>query len=208
MLEKKNQKREMIVDAAIKVFAEKGYHSSRTLDISKEAGVAYGSLYQYFKSKDDILLYMFQKTWKDLVKRMEKIDKTIDSSEDKLLAIFDMIFRSYRNKPDLMKVLIMDVPRLSQFYSTENQKLYHSFFVNLAKVFLEGQIKGAFRGDISPMIAAFVIYGAVDTTIRQYVYNPEFKYENFPLEEAKNQIMKLLNTVYSGKAKVEKAINQ
>jgi hypothetical protein len=105
-----------------------------------------------------------------------------------------MIFRGYHNKPDLMKVLVMDIPRLNQFYNVENQKLYHSFFINLAKFFLEGQIRGAFRADISPMIAAFVIYGAVDMTIRQYVYNPEFRYENFPLEEARSQIMKLLIT--------------
>jgi TetR/AcrR family transcriptional regulator, fatty acid metabolism regulator protein len=199
MADKETPKRAIILQAAIKVFAEKGYHNCRTLDISARAGVAYGSLYQYFKSKDDILLSIFKDNWSSLLQRMEKLKQTDGSPTDKLMGVFDFIFRSYKQNPEMMKVIIMDVPRLDLFYSPENWKLYNRFFTGLADIFREGQEKGIFRRDISPIVASFVIYGAVDTTIRQYVYNPEFNHENFPIEEARNEIMRLLIPGYLSK---------
>jgi TetR/AcrR family fatty acid metabolism transcriptional regulator len=185
-------KRDIILNAAIKVFAAKGYHSCRTLDISKEAGVAYGSLYQYFKSKDDILLSIFWENWNFLLRKMEKMNMSTDSPTDKLLGIFDFIFKNYQHNPDLMKVMIMDVPRLNKFYTSESQELYYRFFIGLAKIFSEGQAKELFDKGISPIIASFVMYGAVDMTVRQYVYNPDFDNKNFPLEVARDQIMRFL----------------
>ena len=208
MADKETPKRAIILNAAIKVFAEKGYHSCRTLDISKAAEVAYGSLYQYFKSKDDILLSIFRDNWNFLLRRMEKIKQSDDSPIDKLMGIFDFIFLSYTQNPDMMKVIIMDVPRLDQFYSPENWKLYNRFFMGLADIFQEGQEKGIFRKDISPIIASYVIYGAVDTTIRQYVYNPEFNHDNFPIEAARNEIMRLLIPGYLSKETTAKAVKR
>jgi len=186
-------KRDIILDSAIKVIADKGYHSCRTLDISGQAGVAYGSLYQYFKSKEDILLTIFQERWGFLIKQVEKVNKTITNPIDKLRAIFDYIFVSYEYNPELMKVMIIDVPRAKQFYSKENWKLYKSFFNGIEDIFKEGQDQGIFRRDVSITIAAYTIYGAVDTTIRQYVCNPEFNHKKIPVNEAINQIMIYLN---------------
>ena len=190
---KRGLKANVITGAAIKVFADKGYHPSRTLDIAQEAGVAYGSLYQYFSSKDDILLSIFHESWENIVNRIAKISKSRISPPEKLSKISDAIFRSYQNDPDLMKVLVMEVPRLFPFQNMEHQKLYHCFFHHLAEIFIEGQKSGDFRKDISPMIAAFVIYGAIDMTIRQYVFNSDLNHESIPMDGAKQQIMKLLN---------------
>ncbi len=206
MKEKELAKRDIILNAAIKVFAEKGYYSCRTLDISGEAGVAYGSLYQYFKSKEDILLSIFNENWDALLKRMEKINQTISNPVERLLSVFGFIFRSYQRNPNLMKVLIMDLPRLKQFYNPENWKNYNRFFTGVADIFQEGQKKGIFRKDFSPLIASFVIYGAVDMTIRQYVYNPDFNHEEFPVEKANNQIMGLLEQGFLMKEPARKGI--
>ncbi len=192
MTDKTTSKRDIILDAAVRVFAEKGYYSSRTLDISTEAGVAYGSLYHYFSSKDEILLSIFRERWHVLLDRMKQINQTITEPGDKILAIIDFIFRSYQHNPDMMKVLIMDVPRHSQFYSPENWKVYNTFLKNMADVFREGQEQGIYCRDISPLIASYIIYGAVDMTIRQYVYNPEFNHEEFPIEKAKEQIVSVI----------------
>lgn len=199
MDEKNLSKRDIILNAAIKVFAERGYHSCRTLDISKEAGVAYGSLYHYFKSKDDILLSIFRERWNLLIRRMDRFNEEIDDPTEKLTAIFDYIFRSYQQNPDMMKVLIMDVPRLEEFYTQENWKLYNRFFMGVAEIFREGQDKGIFCKEISPIIGSFIFYGAVDTTIRQYVYNPEFNHDEYPVDEAKNQIITVLKQGVLGK---------
>ena len=183
-------KREIIMNASIKVFAAKGYHSCRTLDISKEAGVAYGSLYQYFKSKDDILLSIYRDNWNFLLQRMEKLNQIEDSPATRIIKIVDFIFANYDHNPDLIKVMIMEVPKLNQFYEHENQVLYYRFFSGLAEIILEGQKKDLLNKEISPIIAAFVIYGAADNTIRQYVFNPDFENLHFPMQEAKNQIIK------------------
>ena len=206
MKENESPKRDIILNAAIRVFAEKGYYSCRTLDISGEAGVAYGSLYQYFKSKEDILLSIYRENWDFLIKRMEKINQTVVGPTEKLLAVFDFIFRSYQRNPDLMKVIIMEVPRLRQIYTPENWESYNRFLKGVADIFREGQKKGLFRRDFSPMVATFVIYGAVDTTIRQYVYNPDFNHEEFPVEKANNQIMGLLEQGFLCKEPARKGI--
>lgn len=197
MSEKNKPKRDIILDAAVKVFAEKGYHSSRTADISNEAGVAYGSLYHYFQSKDDILLSIFRERWQLLLNKVEKIQKTVTEPGEKILAIIDYIFRSYQNNPAMMKVLIMDVPRHAQFYSPENWVLYNAFFKELEEIFRKGQERGVYVKNVSPLIASYAIYGAVDTTIRQYVYNPEFNDNEFPLEKAREQIVQILKEGFS-----------
>ena len=194
MIKEGLSKRDIILNSAIKVIAEKGYYSCRTLDISTEAGVAYGSLYQYFKSKEEILLSIFRERWGFLIEQMDKANKTITDPVDKLKAIFDYIFVSYEHNPGLMKVMIIDIPRVRQFYTKEDRKLYNRFFMGIENIYKEGQDKGIFRSDISPTIATFVIYGAVDATIRQYVYNPDFDNEKFPVAEASRQIMMYLNT--------------
>ncbi|MFZ4437174.1 MAG: TetR/AcrR family transcriptional regulator [Syntrophales bacterium] len=192
MGEKNRLKREIILKAAIKVFAEKGYHSSRTTDISSQAGVAYGSLYHYFQSKDDILLSIFRERWQLLLDKVKKIRETLTEPGEMILTIIDYIFRSYQSDPGMMKVLIMDVPRHAQFYSPENWVLYNAFFKELAEIFREGQERGLYVNNVSPLIASYAIYGAVDTTIRQYVYNPEFNDDEFPLEKARGQIVQIL----------------
>ena len=193
MIKEGLSKRDIILNSAIKVIAKKGFFSCRTLDISGDAGVAYGSLYQYFKSKEDILLSIFRERWGILIKKVEKVNKTIADPVDKLKAIFDYIFVSYELNPELMKVMIIDIPRVRQFYTKEDRKLYKSFFMGIEDIYKEGQDKGVFRTDVSPTIATFVIYGAVDATIRQYVYNPDFDNKKFPVAEASKQIMIYLN---------------
>ncbi|MCX5852874.1 MAG: TetR/AcrR family transcriptional regulator [Deltaproteobacteria bacterium] len=196
-MDKAPAKRDIILDAAIRVFAEKGYSSSRTLDISKEAGVAYGSLYSYFSSKDEILLSIFRERWRILLERIDQINRTLSDPDERFLAIIDFIFRSYQRNPAMMKVLIMDVPRHKEFYTPENWKLYNAFFKALADIFREGQEKEIYNRNISPLIATYCIYGAVDTTIRQYVYNPEFNHEEFPIEQTRQQIVGMLKQGYS-----------
>jgi AcrR family transcriptional regulator len=205
MDEATTQKKDIILNAAIKVFAEKGYYSSRTLDISNEAGVAYGSLYHYFRSKDDILISIFQERWNLLIGKVQQAREQGAGPEEQLGMVIDFIFRSYRQNPDLLKVLIMDVPRLDKFYNPENWKLYNLFFRGLMEIFHEGQEKGVFAADVSPIMATYIMHGAVDATIRQYVYNPEFNKEEFPVEEARDQIMKVLRRGFSKKGEDERS---
>lgn len=206
MKENGTPKREVILNAAIKVFAEKGYYSCRTRDISGEAGVAYGSLYHYFKSKEEILLSIYRENWDFLIRHMEKINQTVVDPTEKLLSVFDFIFRSYQRNPNLMKIIIMEVPRLRQIYNLENWENQNHFLKGVAGFFREGQKKGVFRRNFSPMVATFIIYGAVDMAIRHYVYHSDFHHEEFPVEKASNQIMGLLEQGFRSKDPARKGI--
>lgn len=189
---KAQEKKDIILNAAIRVFAMKGYHSSRTADIAAEAKVAYGSLYQYFQSKDDILLSIFRERWQILLEKVEKIIASSSEPGEEISRIIDYMFRSYQGNPEMMKVLIMDVPRHAHFYSPENWLLYNRLFKMMTEIFEKGQERGVYLRNVSPVMAAYAIYGAVDTTIRQYVYNPEFNASEFPLEKVKEHIMIIL----------------
>ena len=196
MAREKTSKQDLIAKAAIKIFASKGYHPSRTVDISQEAGVAYGTLYQHFDSKEDILLHIFRQSWENIVEAVKRVAGKDIAPEDKIHAVIDMIFRSYQNNPDLMKVLIIEVPRLTHFYSSDSQELYNKLFIHLAEIFDEGRRSGQFREDISPMIASFIAYGAIDTTIRQWSLNSAISHGEQQMKEAISQIMNFLMKGY------------
>jgi len=201
MDKKKENKKEIILNAAINVFARRGYYPCRTLDISSEAGVAYGSLYSYFKSKDDILLSIFRDRWMRLLEKIDRVNGELKDPSEKIDEIFKFIFRSYDNYPDMMKVMIMEVPRLEQFYTPESQKLYNRFFEEIAEIIREGQEAGVFSKAISPLVGSFTLSGAVDAVIRQYVFNPKFKKKKYPLEEVIGQTLNILK-----KGVLEKAL--
>src|SRR5881227_4303629 len=99
-------KRRLILDAAIHVFARKGFHSCRVSDVADEAGVAYGLVYHYFSSKEEILNTLFTERWQLMLDAIVEIDGRGElSARDKLGQVAGFIIDSYRHEPDLMKVI-------------------------------------------------------------------------------------------------------
>src|SRR5580704_11341967 len=104
-------KRRMILDAAVRVFANQGFHACRVSDIADEAGVAYGLVYHYFASKDEVLDTLFLERWTIMLELIREVDARAIPAREKLLAIASFIIESYRHDPDLMKVIIVEVTR-------------------------------------------------------------------------------------------------
>ncbi|MEW6529978.1 MAG: TetR/AcrR family transcriptional regulator [Thermodesulfobacteriota bacterium] len=186
------QKRSLIIQAAIEVFAEHGYYNSRVSDIVKRVDAAQGVFYYYFRSKEEVLVTIFREAWSNLLKRIERINAKEEGTLAKLRGVAEYIFRSFRHNPALMKVLIMDLPRLDRFYDEENQALYNRLFEEVADLVREGQRKGLINKDISPMVASYIFHGAIDALIRHYLYNPNFDETQFPIEEAVDQVVQVL----------------
>jgi AcrR family transcriptional regulator len=107
-------KRRQILDAAIRVFARQGFHSTRVSDIADEAGVAYGLVYHYFSSKDEVLNELFSERWSLLLGAIDEIDRSGGSPREKLGGVAAFIVDSYRYDPELMKVIIVEVTRRRQ----------------------------------------------------------------------------------------------
>ena len=109
-------KRRVILDAAIRVFARQGFHRCRVSDIAREANVAYGLVYHYFRSKDEVLDTLFTERWSLLLVAISEGDRDDAPVRDKLHAIASFIIDSYRNDPDLMKVIIVEVTRAANTF--------------------------------------------------------------------------------------------
>jgi TetR/AcrR family fatty acid metabolism transcriptional regulator len=185
-------KKELIIEAAVKVFASRGYYNSRISDIVKEAHTAHGLFYHYYPSKEDILVTIFRNAFKTVLDKMEQIDGKDKNALEKLKSLIIYMFKVFQGNPDLYRVLTMDVPRLSKFYEKENQDLYNRFFVKIADFLKQGQQEGQIADYIPPIIGAHLLHGAVDAVIRQYGYNPDFRKAADTVDTLIDQTVRLL----------------
>ena len=109
-------KRRLILDAAVRVFARQGFHACRVSDIADEAGVAYGLVYHYFASKDEVLNTLFLERWNVMLEHIREVDAKPLPVREKLGAIASFIIESYRHDPDVMKVIIVEVTRAANSF--------------------------------------------------------------------------------------------
>jgi TetR/AcrR family transcriptional regulator, fatty acid metabolism regulator protein len=163
-------KRRQILDAAIRVFARQGFHATRVSDIADEAGVAYGLVYHYFSSKDEVLNELFLERWSLLLTAIEEADRTAATPREKLGAVATFIFDSYRHDPDLMKVIIVEVTRAANSFGRTHLEEIRRAYESIAKIVEDGQTVGAFRGDVAPDFASMSFYGAVEQLLSGWIF--------------------------------------
>src|SRR5919204_2102268 len=104
-------KRQLILDAAVRVFARKGYHTSRVGDIAEEAGVAHGLLYHYFDSKEELLETIFRSTWTLMLDTIRGVEELGEPAREQLRKVAAIVLRSWRDTPDVIRVLVREVAR-------------------------------------------------------------------------------------------------
>ncbi len=164
-------KRRLILDAAIRVFARQGFHSTRVADIADEAGVAYGLVYHYFKSKEEVLNELFSERWSLLLTAIEQADRSEASPRAKLETVAGFIFESYRHDPELMKVIIVEVTRAANSFGRTHLSEIRRAYDSIAKIVAEGQASGAFRGDIDADFASMSFYGAIEQLLSGWIFD-------------------------------------
>jgi AcrR family transcriptional regulator len=164
-------KRRQILDAAIRVFARQGFHSTRVADIADEAGVAYGLVYHYFKSKDQVLNELFSERWSLLLAAIEEADRGEAEPRAKLEAVAGFIVDSYRHDPELMKVIIVEVTRAANSFGRTHLPEIRRAYDSIAKIVAEGQRTGAFRDDIDPNFASMAFYGAIEQLLSGWIFD-------------------------------------
>jgi TetR/AcrR family fatty acid metabolism transcriptional regulator len=164
-------KRRQILDAAIRVFARQGFHSTRVSDIADEAGVAYGLVYHYFSSKDEVLNELFSERWSLLLAAIDEADRQGKSPRDKLEAVAAFIVESYRHDPELMKVIIVEVTRAANSFGRTHLPEIRRAYDSIGKIVAEGQASGAFRGDIDPAFASMSFYGAIEQLLSGWIFD-------------------------------------
>jgi len=146
-------KRRQILDAAITVFARQGFNACRVSDIADEAGVAYGLVYHYFKSKDQVLNELFTERWSLLLAAIEEVDGQSLTGREKLDAVAGFIIDSYRYEPELMKVIIVEVTRAANSFGRTHLPEIRRAYDLIAKIVADAEAAGEFRNDVDPEFA-------------------------------------------------------
>jgi TetR/AcrR family transcriptional regulator, fatty acid metabolism regulator protein len=161
------EKRRVILDAAVRVFARRGFHTSRVGDIAEEAGVAHGLLYHYFASKDEVLQTVFRENWAELLERFEAVAGSDEPADEKLLGIVKILLRTWRNDPALVTVMVREVAR-SRHLATQVEDIGKAFAV-IQQVIEQGQAEGVFRPELDARLASWVVYGGLEEILTGWV---------------------------------------
>jgi AcrR family transcriptional regulator len=164
-------KRRAILDAAITVFARQGFHSARVSDVAAEAGVAYGLVYHYFDSKDQMLNELFSERWQLLLEASHEVQESDASPRDKLAGVANFIIESYRHEPELMKVIIVEVTRAANSFGRTHLPEIRKAYDLVAGIVGDAQRTGEFRDDVDPNFSAMVFYGAIEQLLTGWIFD-------------------------------------
>lgn len=160
-------RRRDLLDAAVRVFARKGFHAARVGDIAAEAGVAHGLLYHYFESKDALLETVFRETWSALLEALGEVESSDEPAREQLRKVAAIVLRTWRRDADLVRVLVREVTR-SAALQREVEELGHAFAA-IERIVRSGQARGQLRPEVDARLAAFVFYGALEEILTGWV---------------------------------------
>jgi TetR/AcrR family fatty acid metabolism transcriptional regulator len=162
--------RRLILNAAVRVFARQGFHACRVSDIADEAGVAYGLVYHYFASKDEILDTLFLERWNVMLELIREVDGQPLPVREKLGAIASFIVDSYRHDPDLMKVIIVEVTRAANSFGQTHLGQIREAYELIGEIVVKAQAEGVFKEEIEAQFAAMAFYGAIEQMLTGWIF--------------------------------------
>ncbi len=162
------EKRRQILEAAVRAFARKGYHACRVGEIAEEAGVAYGLVYHYFGSKEEVLETIFRDTWTQMLARVHEVQDEGGPAAEQVRKVTALLLRTWRRDPDLVRVLVHEVTRSPEQLPRQIDEIKHAYEA-LEGIVAHGQRSGEFRDDLDPQLAATIFYGALEEVLTGWV---------------------------------------
>lgn len=184
--EPRQDKRERITEAAVAVFAEKGFHSARVSDIARTAGVADGTIYNYFRNKEDLLLSIFEEKMDVLLQGLHEALEGITDPEERIRVFARHHFAQVRENRSSAEVLQVELRLSNKFLKEYRPEKLWSYLGVFSEAVREGQRTGRFRQEIDPFIAMWGFFGGLDEIAMQWVLSRN--QERFPLERAAEQL--------------------
>ena len=155
-------KRERILDAAVRVFAKKGFHATRVSEVAKAAGVADGTIYLYFKSKDELLVSLFEDRVDRLLAFLRTALPEAPTASDKLRRIIELQLGLLEGERDLAEVITVILRQSTKLMKEYAAPKFMAYLDAIARVVAEGQKAGDFRDDVAPHLVARATFGALD----------------------------------------------
>ena len=178
------EKRERILQAAISVFADKGFYDTRVSEIAKAAGVADGTIYLYFENKDDVLISIFQDRIEKLLEILGEIAKSDRKVEEKVRKIVGIQLGLLEDQRDLAEVITVNLRQSSRLLKQYAAPLFVRYLELVAGVIAVGQKEGVFRQDLSPRVAARALWGALDGLALTWALGPLAEGKDTPPDPA------------------------
>lgn len=167
MAERVADRRRELLDAAVTVFARKGFRAARVGDIAEEAGVAHGLLYHYFRSKDEVLETIFRETWQLLAVETERIEAAEVPLREQLRRFARIYLGSWLMTPELIGVLVREIARSPQVGQRVDE--IAGVFRSLERMVAAARDRGEVRADCNAMFAAWAVYGALEEILTGWV---------------------------------------
>jgi len=161
------EKRRLILDAAVRVFAHKGYHTSRVGDIAEEAGVAHGLLYHYFSSKNEVLETIFRESWGQLLADLQEIEDSGAPAREQLQRATMRLLGSWQRHPDVVRVIVREIARSPGLQERIADLVKPVEAVQ--RIIAYGQETREFRSDFNPRLAGIVYYGGIEELLSGWV---------------------------------------
>jgi len=183
-------KKELIRQAAISVIAREGFHSATTDRIARKAGIAVGTIYNYFKDKEEILDYIFQVEYEKRAEFFKKLQEKSIQPLEKIRLILKMHFEELKENPDLVKVILEERKLSRRYYLSETRNNGLRGF--LEKILQEGIAQGKVR-ECDPGIVSTILFGAIEGLMAQYLQDLESKNEPICFSGAVAEMMELIN---------------
>jgi len=196
---KEGDRRRTILRAAIDVFARKGYHGCRIADVAREAGVAYGLVYHYFKNKDELLETVFDAGWTGFVTRLRAVAEGEGNLTQKVHGISAVAFEAYRVDPRAVRVLILEIARSPAGARVNRETAFSEVIRMSAQMLSRAQAAGELRADVDPLLAAALLFGAIEMGLTAFVAGLLDARDAAALERAQLQIAEsFLRGVHTG----------
>ena len=175
-------KREAILRAAISVFARCGYFNSKVADIAREAGVADGTVYLYFKSKEEILHSIFDRSVEEALDAARKRVERLDDPREKLRQIAHMHLERLGADRDLAVVFQVELRGSTKFMEEFSAAGFAEYLALIRSTFEEGQRAGLFRADLNARVVAKVLFGALDEMATNWILSKR-RYKLAPMAD-------------------------
>ncbi|AVQ99566.1 TetR family transcriptional regulator [Oceanobacillus iheyensis] len=168
-MNKRKPKYKQIIEAAVEVIAENGYHASQVSKIAKKAGVADGTIYLYFKNKEDILVSVFEEKMGQFIEQTEKSIEQKEDANKKLLALIEMHFQQLASNPHLAVVTQLELRQSNPELRVKINQVLKPYLTLIDSIIKEGMQDGTFRKELILPLVRQMIFGTLDETVTNWV---------------------------------------
>ena len=184
-------RRKTILRAAVEVFARKGYHGCRIADVAREAGVAYGLVYHYFKNKEELLQLVFEAGWGGFMARIRDAAEASAPLEQKIRRIGQVAFEAYRIDPRGVRVLVLEFARSPSTGEANRRTAFAEVLGVITRMFERARSRGELRAGLEPALCAAMLFGSVEMSLTGFVMGLLDPRESGLLAQAQEQLTSL-----------------